>query len=185
MSSDFLSAVKKRMNSAMESLSSNYSGVRAGRASTNLLDKIVVEVYGAPMPLTQVGTVSVSDSTMLSVQVWDKGNVDSVVKAIANSNLGVNPTNDGTVVRIPLPKLSEERRVELCKICSEYAENGKIALRNIRRDIIEALKKEQKAGDISEDELHGNMDVVQKETDAFVKKIEELLKAKREEIMSV
>ena len=185
MSSEFLSDTKKRMNGAIESISSNYSGVRAGRASTNLLDKIVVEVYGAPMPLTQVGTVSVSDSTMLSVQVWDKGNVDSVIKAISNSNLGVNPTNDGTLVRIPLPKLSEERRVELCKICSEYAENGKIAIRNIRRDIIDSLKKGQKAGDLSEDELHGNMEDVQKETDFFVKKIEDLLKAKKEEIMTV
>jgi ribosome recycling factor len=185
MSEAIINDLKKRMDNSFTSLKNNFSSVRAGRASPNLLDNISVDVYGSPMPINQVATVSVADNTLLTVQVWDKGNVDAVIKAISTSNLGINPSNEGTLVRVPLPKLSEERRLELGKICAGYAEQGKVAIRNIRRDGIDSIKKLQKDSEISEDQLHADSDRIQKITDEVIKNIEDSLKAKTAEIVSV
>ena len=144
--------IERRMNGAVESLKSDLSGLRTGRANTSLLDPVVVEVYGAMMPLNQVATVSAPEPRMLSVQVWDKANVTAVEKGIAKANLGLNPMIDGQNVRLPMPDLTEERRKELAKLAGEYGEKAKIAIRNVRRDGMEALKDDEKKKEISEDE---------------------------------
>ena len=144
--------IERRMNGAVESLKSDLSGLRTGRANTSLLDPVVVEVYGAMMPLNQVATVSAPEPRMLSVQVWDKANVTAVEKGIAKSNLGLNPMIDGQNVRLPMPDLTEERRKELAKLAGQYAEQAKIAIRNVRRDGMEALKDDEKKKEISEDD---------------------------------
>ena len=144
--------IERRMNGAVESLKHDLSGLRTGRANVALLDPIHVEVYGAMMPLNQVATVSAPEARMLSVQVWDKANVIPVEKGIAHANLGLNPMIDGQTIRLPLPDLTEERRRELAKLCGKYAENAKIAIRNVRRDGMEALKEDEKKKEISEDE---------------------------------
>ncbi len=180
-----LNNITTKMNSSLEAFQRNLSGIRAGRASPSLLDQIKVEVYGSNMPLNQLATVSVQDSTLITVQVWDKGNVGSAEKAIRNSNLNLNPASEGSLIRVPLPKLSEERRAELVKICAEYAEQAKVAIRNIRRDAMDNIKKLQKDSEISEDEQKKYSDDVQQETDQFVKKIDEQLEQKKSEIMAV
>ncbi len=177
--------LKRRMEGALSSLSTEFSGLRTGRASVNLLDNITVMAYGAPTPLNQVGSVSVPESRMLSVSIWDKANVGAADRAIRESGLGLNPVVDGQNLRIPIPALNEERRAELAKVAGKYAESARIAIRNVRRDGMDALKKMQKAGDISEDEQKVYADDVQKLTDAMVKKVDEALKHKEEEIMQV
>ncbi len=177
--------LKRRMEGALSSLSTEFSGLRTGRASVNLLDNITVMAYGAPTPLNQVGSVSVPESRMLSVSIWDKANVGAADRAIRESGLGLNPVVDGQNLRIPIPPLNEERRAELAKVAGKYAESARIAIRNVRRDGMDALKKMQKAGDISEDEQKVYADDVQKLTDAMVKKVDEALKHKEEEIMQV
>ena len=160
--------IERRMNGAVESFKHDLSGLRTGRANVALLDPIHVEVYGAMMPLNQVATVSAPEARMLSVQVWDKANVIPVEKGIAHANLGLNPMIDGQTIRLPLPDLTEERRRELAKLCGKYAENAKIAIRNVRRDGMEALKEDEKKKEISEDERKRTEDEVQKLTDKFV-----------------
>ncbi len=177
--------LKRRMEGALSSLSTEFSGLRTGRASVNLLDNITVMAYGAPTPLNQVGSVSVPESRMLSVSIWDKANVGAADRAIRESGLGLNPVVDGQNRRITIPPLNEERRAELAKVAGKYAESARIAIRNVRRDGMDALKKMQKAGDISEDEQKVYADDVQKLTDAMVKKVDEALKHKEEEIMQV
>ena len=171
--------VERRMQGAVESLKSDLGGLRTGRANVTLLDPVVVEVYGAMMPLSQVATVSAPEPRMLSVQVWDKANVTQVEKGIAKANLGLNPMTDGQTVRLPLPDLTEERRKELAKLAGEYGEKGKIAIRNVRRDANEALKDDEKKKDISEDERKRGEGEVQKfvaDTDAAVAaKVKEIL----------
>lgn len=180
-----LADLERRMDGALTSLAKEFQGLRTGRASTQLLDSVVVEVYGASMPINQIATVSVPEPRMLSVQVWDKENTKIVEKAIRESNLGLNPQVDGQLLRIPLPDLSEERRQELSKIAAKYAENAKIAVRNVRRDGMDTTKKMEKDGDISQDDRHIYDEEIQTITDKSINKIDELLSSKEVEIMQV
>jgi ribosome recycling factor len=177
--------LERRMEGALTSLSKEFQGLRTGRASTQLLDSVTVEAYGALMPISQIATVSVPEPRMLSVQVWDKENIKIVEKAIRDSNLGLNPQVDGQLLRIPLPDLSEERRQELSKIAAKYAENAKIAVRNVRRDGMDTSKKMEKDGDISQDDRHIYDEEIQTITDNNINKIDELLSSKEVEIMQV
>ena len=177
--------LQRRMEGAISSLTKDFQGLRTGRANTQLLDSILVEVYGASMPVNQVATVSVPEPRMLSVQVWDKDNVKLVEKAIRESELGLNPQLDGQLLRIPLPDLSEDRRIELSKVAAKYAENAKIAVRNVRRDGMDKLKKMEKDGNLSQDDKHLYDEEIQSLTDRSVVQIDELFSKKEEEIMQV
>jgi len=180
MSTDDL---KRRMHGAVEAFRHDLGGLRTGRASTALLDPINVEVYGASMPLNQVATVSVPEPRLLTVQVWDRSNVGPVEKAIRSAGLGLNPVTDGQLVRLPIPELTEERRKELAKLVGQYAEKARIAVRNVRRDGMEALKTDEKKHEISEDE-HKRLGVeVQKLTDETIKEIDAAAAAKEKEIL--
>jgi ribosome recycling factor len=176
--------IERRMQGAVDSLKHDLSGLRTGRANIALLEPVHVEVYGAMMPLNQVATISTPEARMLSVQVWDKANVIPVEKGIAKANLGLNPMIDGQTIRLPLPDLTEERRKELAKLCGKYAENAKIAIRNVRRDGMEALKEDEKRKEISEDERKRHEDEVQKATDRFVSEADAAAVAKEKEIMT-
>ncbi|QZD95792.1 ribosome recycling factor [Qipengyuania gelatinilytica] len=176
--------IERRMQGAIESLKGDLSGLRTGRANTSLLDPVVVEVYGSMMPLNQVATVSAPEPRMLSVQVWDKANVTAVEKGIAKANLGLNPMIDGQNVRLPMPDLTEERRKDLAKLAGQYAEQSKIAIRNVRRDGMEALKEDEKKKEISEDERKRSEDEVQKLTDKYVAEADTAASAKEKEIMT-
>jgi ribosome recycling factor len=176
--------IERRMQGALEALRHDLSGLRTGRANIALLEPVHVEVYGAIMPLNQVATISAPEARMLSVQVWDKANVIPVEKGIARANLGLNPMIDGQTIRLPLPDLTEERRKELAKLCGKYSENAKIAIRNVRRDGMEALKEDEKRKDISEDERKRAEDEVQKTTDKFVAEADLAAAAKEKEIMT-
>ncbi|SFP27173.1 ribosome recycling factor [Qipengyuania nanhaisediminis] len=176
--------IERRMQGAIDSLKGDLSGLRTGRANTSLLDPVVVEVYGSMMPLNQVATVSAPEPRMLSVQVWDKANVTAVEKGIAKANLGLNPMIDGQNVRLPMPDLTEERRKDLAKLAGQYAEQSKIAIRNVRRDGMEALKEDEKKKEISEDERKRSEDEVQKLTDKYVGEADQAAQAKEKEIMT-
>ncbi len=178
------SDIERRMQGAVESLKGDLSGLRTGRANTSLLDPVVVEVYGSMMPLNQVATVSAPEARMLSVQVWDKSNVSAVEKGIAKANLGLNPATDGQTLRLPMPDLTEERRKDLAKLAGKYAENAKIAIRNVRRDGMEDLKADEKAKDISEDDRKRSETDVQELTDKYVTQTDEAAAAKEKEIMT-
>ena len=180
-----LADLERRMDGALTSLAKEFQGLRTGRASTQLLDSVVVEAYGASMPINQIATVSVPEPRMLSVQVWDKENTKIVEKAIRESNLGLNPQVDGQLLRIPLPDLSEERRQELSKIAAKYAENAKIAVRNVRRDGMDTTKKMEKDGDVSQDDRHIYDEEIQTITNKSINRIDELLSSKEVEIMQV
>lgn len=175
--------IERRMNGAVESLRGDLAGLRTGRASTSLLDPVTVEVYGAKMPLNQVATVSVPEPRMISVQVWDKSNVGPVEKAIRSAGLGLNPINDGQNLRLPIPDLTEERRKELAKLAGQYSEKAKIAVRNVRRDGMDALKTDEKKGVFSEDERKRLEGEVQKLTDATTADIDGVSAAKEKEIL--
>jgi ribosome recycling factor len=177
--------LEKRMNGALEALRKEFSGLRTGRASTSLLEPITVSAYGSDMPLNQVAALSVPEPRMISVQVWDKSMVAAVEKAIRTADLGLNPAVDGTLIRVPLPELSEERRTEIAKVAGRYAEQARVAVRNVRRDGMDQLKKAEKDGDISKDEHHKVGDQVQQLTDNTIKQINELLAQKEAEIMTV
>lgn len=177
--------IERRMDGAITSFKKDMAGIRTGRASASFLDPVTVDAYGQIMPLNQLGTVNVPEARMICVQVWDKEMVKPVEKAIANAGLGVNPSADGNLIRVPIPELSQERRAELAKLASKYAENARIAIRNVRRDGMEQLKKAEKSSEISEDEMHGDSDKIQKETDKHVAEIDRLLEAKEKEIMQV
>jgi ribosome recycling factor len=180
-----LKDIKRRMSGALESLRTEFSGLRTGRASAGLLDPIKVDAYGSPTPVNQVATVTTPDPRMINVQVWDKNMAGAVEKAIRNSSLGLNPVSEGALIRIPIPPLNEERRAELAKTAGSYAEQARVAVRNVRRDGMDALKRAEKDGDLSEDEHKRLADQVQKETDRVIEQIDELLKGKQEEIMQV
>jgi ribosome recycling factor len=175
--------LERRMAGAVESLKGDLSGLRTGRANIALLDPITVEVYGAHMPLNQVATVSAPESRMLSVQVWDRSNVTPVEKAIRSAGLGLNPITDGTTLRLPIPDLTEERRKELAKLAGKYAENARIAVRNVRRDGMDSLKADEKKGEISEDDRKRLETEVQKMTDATIADIDSTAQAKEKEIL--
>ena len=178
-------AVKKRMEGAIEVLHKEFAGLRTGRASASLLDPITVEAYGNRMPINQLGNISVPESRLLTVSVWDAGLAPAVEKAIRDSGLGLNPTAAGSVIRVPLPDLSEERRKELVKVAGKYAEQGRIAIRNIRRDGMDQVKAMEKDGHVSEDDSHRLGEDIQKATDDYIKKVDEALAHKEKEIMQV
>lgn len=180
-----LDVYEKKMIGAIDAYLRELSGLRAGRASPNLLDPVKVDAYGSLMPMNQVGTVSVPEPRLLVVQVWDKGLVKSVEKAIRDAGLGVDPSADGQNVRVPIPLLNEQRRNELAKLAGKYAEEAKINVRSVRRDAMEVLKKMEKDKEISEDEQHRLADEVQVLTDGFIKKVDEHLSVKQKEITSV
>jgi ribosome recycling factor len=177
--------LKKRMNAGLDSLRKEFTGLRTGRANPALLEHVKVDAYGSLMPISQVGTVSVPEARLLTVQVWDKGMVKLVEKAIRDANLGVNPVADGQVVRVMLPEMTSERRAELVKVAAKYAEGARVAIRNVRRDGMEQVKKHQKAKEISEDEERKAGEDIQQLTDEMIKKIEEILSDKEKEILHV
>lgn len=175
------SDIQRRMDGAIDNLNKEFGGLRTGRASANLLDPVIVEVYGSNMALNQVGTVSVPEARMLSVQVWDAANVRAVEKAIRDAGLGLNPMPEGNNIRIPIPDLNEERRAELSKVAGKYAESARIAIRNVRKDGMDGVKKEN----LPEDEEKRLQDEVQKLTDDAIKKVDSLLSDKEKDIMTV
>ena len=180
-----LKDLERRMDGALSSLSDDFAGLRTGRASVNLLDSVMVPAYGSTVPLNQVGSITVPDARMLAVNIWDKTVVGAADKAIRDAGLGLNPVVDGTNLRIPIPPLNEERRRDLTKLAGKYAEGTRIAVRNVRRDGMDALKKQEKDGEIGEDEHRAWADDVQKLTDRFIARIDEALKGKEAEIMQV
>ena len=180
-----LKSYRDRMDKSVAALKDDFAGLRTGRANAGLLEPVRVEAYGSASPLTAVAAISVPEPRMITVNVWDKGMVVSVEKAIRNANLGLNPIVDGQTLRIPIPPLTEERRKDLVKLAGKYAEQQKIAVRNVRRDANDDLKKAEKAADISQDEQKKLETDVQKETDAAIKRIDETLKTKEQEIMQV
>jgi ribosome recycling factor len=175
--------VQRRMTGAVEALKHDLVGLRTGRASISLLEPVTVEVYGAHMPLNQVATISVPEPRMLSVQVWDRSNVGPVEKAIRSAGLGLNPISEGQTLRLPIPDLTEERRKELAKLASQYAEKARIAVRNVRRDAMDSLKQDEKKNEISEDERKRLETEVQKLTDETIKDIDATTAAKEKEIL--
>ena len=177
--------LKRRMEGAVEVLKKELNGLRTGRASVSFLDPVMVDAYGSSVPLNQVGNIAAAEARLLTVQGWDKGLVKSVEKAITNAGLGLNPQSDGTLVRIPIPALDEERRKDLTKVAGKYCEQAKISVRNVRRDGMDALKRMEKEGEMSQNEQHRLADEIQSLTDAEVAKIDELLAAKQAEIMQV
>ncbi|MEM0988506.1 MAG: ribosome recycling factor [Pseudomonadota bacterium] len=179
-----LDDLERRMDGALGSLKQDFASLRTGRASANMLGAITVEAYGAPMPINQVGTVNVPEPRMVTLNVWDKTLVGAVDKAIRSSGLGINPVVDGTILRLPIPELNEERRRELGKVAGTYAENARVAIRNVRRDGMDQVKKAKAAG-MSEDEQKLYGDEIQELTDAAIAKVDAALEAKQEEIMQV
>jgi len=180
-----LNALEARMRGALDSLKRELSGLRTGRASANLLDPVQVTVYGAKMPLNQVASVSVPESRTIAVTVWDRTNLAAVEKGIRESSLGINPVIDGNTIRLPIPPLTAERRTELVKLAHKYAEHTRVAVRNVRREGMDMLKKMEKDGDISEDDLKKNSTKVQELTDRLVKDVDQLLATKEVEIQKV
>ena len=178
-------ALKVRMEKSIDAYKSDLGGLRTGRASSDLLAPVTVKAYGQEMPLNQVGNISVGDARLLVVQVWDKGMVESVEKAIRESGLGLNPVTEGSTVRIPLPELTEDRRKELIKVARQYAENARVSIRNIRRDAMDEIKKDQKEGDISEDDARRFSDKVQSITDEKIAVVDTMLETKEEDVMKV
>ena len=185
MANDLMNELRRRMDGALEALRREFGGLRTGRASAHLLDPVVVKAYGSDMPLLQVGTVNVPEPRMITVQVWDRSLVQAVEKAIRDSNLGLNPQSDGQLVRIPIPELSQERRQELTKLAHKYGEHARVAVRNVRRDGMDSLKKMEKDGKISQDEHRHQAEAVQKLTDDHIKKVDEALATKEREILQV
>ena len=177
--------LKRRMEGAIEVLKEEYGGLRTGRASASMLEPVVVDVYGSKMPLNQVGTVNVPEPRLLTVSVWDASAVKAVEKAIRDSGLGLNPQPEGSVIRVPVPELNEERRHDLTKVAGKYAEAARVSVRNVRRDGMDGLKKMEKDGEISEDEHKRMADDVQKLTDGLIKKIDEMLSEKEKDIMTI
>lgn len=180
-----LADYRRRMDGALDTLRKEFAGLRTGRASASLLEPITVDVYGAQMPITQVATINVPEPRMLSVQVWDRGSVKAVEKAIRDAGLGLNPMTEGATIRVPLPDLNQERRKELVKVAGKYAESGRVSVRNVRRDAMDAIKKLEKDKQIGTDEHRKFADEIQAMTDAHIKKIDETLAQKEKEILQV
>ena len=185
MSAQVKKQLEEKMSRTIEALKTEFTTIRAGRANAQMLDKIRVDYYGTPTPINQVGAISVPEPRTLMINPWDKTAMPEIEKAIRNSDLGLNPTNDGQVIRISVPALTEERRKELAKQASKDAEEFKVRLRNERRDANDKLKKMEKEGEITEDDLKKSQDEVQKVTDKFIKEVDSLLKAKEQDIMAV
>jgi len=185
MVKDILKGSTEKMHKAVEHVRNEFIKIRTGKATTNLLDGVKVDYYGTPTPLIQLGNISTPDYHTITIQAWDKTAVPLIEKAILAANLGLNPSNDGTLIRIPIPALNEERRKEIVKLVKKFAEEGKVAVRNIRRDSIEHLKKTEKEDHISEDERKHAETEVQKLTDKHIKDIDDLIAIKEKEIMEV
>ena len=185
MSGFSIKDLRRRMDGALETLRREFGGLRTGRASPNLLEPVTVDAYGAAMPLNQVGTIGVPEPRLLTVQVWDRSMVKAVEKAIRDSGLGLNPQPEGQVIRVPIPELSEDRRRELAKVAGKYAEQARVAVRNVRRDGMDQLKRLEKDHEISQDEHKRLADEIQKVTDDHVKLVDETLQTKEKEIMQV
>lgn len=177
--------LERRMRGSIDTFKKELTGLRTGRASAHLLDPVVVTVYGSRMPINQVATVSTPDARTISVQVWDRGQVTAVEKGIREANLGLNPVTDGSLIRLPIPALNAERRLELVKLAHKYSESAKVAVRNVRRDGMDLLKKLDKDGHISEDDQHKDSAKLQEQTDKFIKEIDQVLTAKEAEIKQV
>ena len=177
--------INSKMDGAIAFFEKELSSIRTSRANSSILDTLLVDAYGNKTPINQLGNINVPDATMLTIQVWDKNLVKSVETTIIESNLGINPQIDGQLIRLPIPKLSEERRNDLSKIASKYSENAKVSIRNIRRDILDDLKKEEKEKKISQDDLKKNSTEVQNITDQYISKIDTLTSNKQKEILKV
>ena len=177
--------IKEKMNNTIIFFEKELSSVRTSRASISILDNLLVEAYGKKTPVNQLGNISVPDASMVTIQVWDKNLIKSVEQTIMESNLGINPQTDGQLIRLPIPKLSEERRNELSKVVSEYSENAKIAIRNIRREIMDNIKKDEKNKKISQDEMKKKSSEVQITTDQYISKIDTITSQKQTEILKV
>jgi ribosome recycling factor len=180
-----LDDLERRMNGAIEVLRKEFAGLRTGRASPSLLEPVTVEAYGTQMPINQVATVAAPEPRMLTVHVWDKSLVDTAEKAIRNAGLGLNPMSEGQLVRVPIPELNEERRQELSRVAGKYAEQAKIAVRNVRRDGMDKLKRMEKEGELSQDDHHLRSAEIQEITDDHVNSIEEMLASKQQDIIQV
>lgn len=185
MSQAVINDLKLKMAQAVQSFSKQLSTVRAGRANPAILNNVFVDYYGAPTPLNQLATISVPEARLLLIGPFDKTSIPDIEKAIQKADLGLAPSSDGNVVRISIPALTEERRKDLVKVVGKYAEESKVQIRNIRRDSNDQLKKDEKNGDITEDELRGYQDDVQKETNNFISEIDEVVKTKEKEILEV
>lgn len=183
--SDIIKDTKARMKKSIDSLSRELANISAGRANSNLLNGVTVDYYGAPTPIQQLASINVPEARLLVISPYDKGSVEDIEKAINAANLGVNPTSDGEVIRITVPALTEERRKELYKEVKKIGENAKVSVRNIRRDVNDTLKKQEKDGELTEDDLKTQTDNVQKATDDSIKEIDQLVDDKEEDIMSV
>ena len=185
MSDSRLDDFARRMDGALEALRKEFAGLRTGRASVNLLDSVQVDAYGGAMHLSQLATVSVPEARLITVQVWDKAVLKAVDKAIRESGLGLNPQQDGGIIRVPIPELNEERRLELAKVAGKYAEQARVAIRNVRRDGMETLKRLEKDNEISEDEHEKLSGEVQRLTDQHIKKVDDALQGKEKEIKQI
>lgn len=185
MAAPDLKDIERRMAGALETLRKEFAGLRTGRASANLLEPVMVEAYGTTVPLNQVANISVPEPRLITVQVFDRSTVKAVEKAIRDGGLGLNPQTEGSTIRVPIPELNSERRKELTKVAAKYAEQTRVAVRNVRRDGMDAAKKAQKDGDLSEDEQKQWSDKIQAVTDAHIKKIDEALATKEKEILQV
>jgi ribosome recycling factor len=182
---DVLKDAERRMKKTVEHVREDFASVRTGRASASILNRVSVNYYGTPTPLNQIASIAVPEPTLLVVSPYDKSSMQDVEKAILQSGLGLNPVNDGNVIRLPIPKLTEERRRELTRLVRSKAEDGRVAIRNVRRDAIEELRAFEKEGEITEDDLRRGQDETQKLTDRFVAETDEMLKVKEQELMEV
>ena len=180
-----LTQFEEKMGKTLASLEREYQGIRAGRANPHILDKIKVDYYGTPTPLQQVGNINVPEARMLVIQPWDSSLIKAIEKAIQNSDIGINPSNDGKVIRLVFPELTEEPRKDLVKDVKKKGEQAKVAVRNIRRDANDFLKKQNKANEISEDDLKSNEEKVQKMTDKYIKEVDKAIEAKSKEILTI
>ena len=180
-----MSDLENKMNSAVIHFEKELNSLRTSRANPSMLDNILVDAYGSKTPLNQLGNISVQDASTITIQVWDSSLIKSIENTIAESNLGINPQTDGQLIRLPIPKLSEERRIEIIKIASEFAENSRVAIRNIRRDFIETSKNEKKDLNLSEDDLKRRLNEIQKITDNNIEKIDKILELKKTDILKV
>ena len=180
-----MSELENKMNLAVTHFEKELNSLRTSRANPSMLDNILVDAYGSRTPLNQLGNISVQDASTITIQVWDSSLIKSIEDAISESNLGINPQIDGQLIRLPIPKLSEERRIEIIKIASEFAENSKVTIRNIRRDFIEISKNEKKDSNLSEDELKRKLNEIQKITDNNIEKIDKILELKKTDILKV
>jgi len=185
MIDEFLADAKERMQKSVESTRNEFSTIRTGRASPHLLDRLVIDYYGAPTPLKQLAQVAATDARMLTVTPYDKSSINTIEKAVMESDLGLTPSNDGNVIRLQIPELTEERRKELVKVVHKVAEDGRVAVRNIRRDVMHDLRELKKEGEAGSDEEHHGETELQKQTDASIGEIDSLLKGKEEEILEV